>query len=211
MNTSIDAKKLINEFVKALDLESNKEYLIKRELSGVEKFVYETPKRVNHFVRDYGFESVFEPRSIRKPYESEFKISFGLYIQSLDNFSSKNHNSLPHLEAKELAEYYIFLKTSLERITKPTKKNKDTLTLKQKILALYYLGLELNEYENKSLSKVLSQILEVGEENTRKYLSYVSAGKNEVRTKQNLQKVYQLFESIGITEISNKIKSDIEK
>ncbi|WMI66719.1 hypothetical protein RBH94_06030 [Aestuariibaculum sp. YM273] len=109
------------------------------------------------------------------------------------------------------ADYYQWLKELKNGKNKSHKPKLSPLTHKQKILALHYLGLDLNKYDNVKTAKILSQILGVGEENTRKYLSYVSAGKNSVRTKQNLDKIHQLFENVGVTEISNKIKSDLEK
>jgi hypothetical protein len=112
-------------------------------------------------------------------------------------------------QASELFEYYRWLYGLL---TTPQKKEKKApLTHKQKLLALHYLGLDTSKFENSKTAKILSEILELSEDNTRQYLSYITAGKNEVRTKANLEKVNQLFENQGLSEISTNIKKDLEK
>jgi hypothetical protein len=112
-------------------------------------------------------------------------------------------------QAKEFFEYYKWL-NELQAAPKKVEK-KPALTHKQKLLALHYLGLDTSKYENSKTAKILSEILELSEDNTRQYLSYLSAGKNDVRTKSNLEKVLQLFDKQGLTDISNKLKTDIEK
>ena len=112
-------------------------------------------------------------------------------------------------QAYEFSEYYKWLNSLLKEPQKNTNKN--SLSHKQKLLALHYLGLNTSKYENTKIAKILSEILELSEDNTRMFLSYLSNGKNEVRTKSNLEKVNQLFEKQGLTDISNTIKTDIEK
>lgn len=111
-------------------------------------------------------------------------------------------------QARQLCKYYQWLK-ELKLSAKSTTK-KTGLTHKQKMLALHYLGLDLSLGDNKKLAFILSQILELDEENTRQYLSYLANGKNEVRTKNNLTKINQLFKNQGFIDISNSIQSDLE-
>jgi hypothetical protein len=112
-------------------------------------------------------------------------------------------------QSYEFSEYYKWLNELLVVPQKPQKKS--SLSHKQKLLALHYLGLDTSKYDNTKIAKILSEILELSEDNTRQYLSYLSAGKNDVRTKTNLEKVNQLFENQEITDISNTIKKDLEK
>jgi len=100
--------------------------------------------------------------------------------------------------------------TSLKDIPQKTT-SKSSLSHKQKLLALHYLGLNTTKYENTKIAKILAEVLELSEDNTRIFLSYLSAGKNEVRTKANLEKVNQLFEKQGLSEISETIINDIKK
>lgn len=111
-------------------------------------------------------------------------------------------------EAVQFADYYTWLK-SLNN-GQSTPKAKSALSHKEKMLALHYLGLDLSKFDNTKSGNVLGEILGMDKENTRKYLSYVAAGKNEVRTKKNMQTVLKLFESQHLTEISERIKADIE-
>lgn len=112
-------------------------------------------------------------------------------------------------QAFELFEYYKWLNKLLSEPQKQQKKS--SLSHKQKLLALHYLGLDTSKFENSKTAKILSEILELSEDNTRQYLSYITAGKNEVRTKANLEKVNQLFENQGLSDISLNIKKDLEK
>ena len=111
-------------------------------------------------------------------------------------------------QARQLCYYYQWLKELKSNPKSTTKKT--GLTHKQKMLALHYLGLNLSLGDNKKLAKILSQILELNEENTRQYLCYLANGKNEVRTKNNLTKINQLFKNQGFIDISNSIQSDLE-
>ena len=88
---------------------------------------------------------------------------------------------------------------------------KSDLTHKQKMLALHYLGLDLSQYDNTKSAKILSLILDLDEGNTRKYLSYVAAGKNEVRTKSNFKKLNEVFKHQGLDDIAFTIKNDLDK
>jgi hypothetical protein len=112
-------------------------------------------------------------------------------------------------QAKQFCLYYQWLK-QLKLGTKPTTK-KTSLSHKQKMLALHYLGLDLSLGDNTKLAFILSEILELNEDNTRQYLSYLISGKNEVRTKNNLTKVNQLFKNQGFIDLSITIELDLEK
>ena len=113
-------------------------------------------------------------------------------------------------QAKEFSKYYLWLK-DLKPTTNKIQKQ-PSLSHKQKMLALhYYLGLDLSKYDNTKSAKILSLILDLDEGNTRKYLSYVSAGKNDVRTKNNLSKLNEVFKHQGLDDIAFTIKNDLDK
>ena len=113
-------------------------------------------------------------------------------------------------QAIELAKYALWLKELTTPNSSKLQKPKNSLTQKEKLLALHYLNIDFGENEsNKDRAKLLSLILGLGEENIRKNLSYVSAGKNDVRTQANLKSVSQLFESHGFTDISLTIKKEL--
>ncbi|MEN3323747.1 hypothetical protein VP395_08410 [Mariniflexile soesokkakense] len=214
-------EKSINPFIidfnKELEKVKNKEHLIQNEIIQIEVFTSTTPQysKMDRFGmcsnktnsvfdlsyigdRDRFNKIYFEYLIYEKPELSEKEISYSL-IKSW------------YEQAKYFAEYYTWLKELQKNKASKTESKKANLSHKQKMLALYYLGLDLNKYDNVKTAKILSQIIDQGEENTRKYLSYVSSGKNEVRTKNNLEKISQLFENVGITEVSTKINLEIEK
>lgn len=148
-------------------------------------------------------------------YYNEVEIEFqglksvtGSQIDESNSFY-KTHKEC-HLQGIELAKYTLWLKRSAEKKPSSVTK-KSTLSHKQKMLALHYLGLDLSKYDNTKSAKILAQILDLSEENTRKYISYLSAGKNNVRTKSNLEKLSQLFEQQNFIDVSNQINSDIKK
>ncbi|ULC59666.1 hypothetical protein MBM09_01510 [Flaviramulus sp. BrNp1-15] len=136
-----------------------------------------------------------------------FKKTTDITQPELDRFN--NRYKQYHLQGIEFAKYALWLKRH-ENKNVLSKPNTRKLTNKQKLLALHYLGLSLSKYDNTKTAKILSQILEVGEENIRINLSYVEGKNKEVRTIPNLSKISQLFESVGITDVSNIIDSEIE-
>ena len=140
------------------------------------------------------FVEAFKSYGIYGSYEYENSHVFEEYRQPLLQIISL---------AREYVEYYNWLK-SLKN--KPTdNKAKVTLSHKEKMLALHYLGLDNSQFDNSKTAKVLSKVLDLNEENTRKYLSYLHGGKNEVRTDKNLKSVAKLFASAGLEEIAETI------
>jgi len=114
-------------------------------------------------------------------------------------------------QAIEFAQYYKWLK---ELQNQPIKKldEEHSMPIKQKLLVLHYLGMNTTEYDNTKCAEILAEVLGVGSENIRKSLSHLHAGRNNtVRTKNNLEKVKILFDTQGLTKISNQIKEDLEK
>ncbi|WP_029034232.1 hypothetical protein [Salinimicrobium terrae] len=210
-------------FHSALEEATDKQYLIENELREINNFISYVPipkvqKRL--YVKYHSVQKgteIFDlniPQAQRKDFTEAFNsiLRTGEF-QIEKSFHEPNEAFEIRLNIKkqafEFAEYYRWLNELKSSPQKASKKN--VLTHKQKLLALHYLGLDTSKFDNSAVAKILSEILELSEDNTRQYLSYISAGRNNVRTKTNLEKVNQLFEEQGLTDISKKIKSDIEK
>ncbi|TNJ47124.1 hypothetical protein KFZ70_05010 [Tamlana fucoidanivorans] len=194
--------------------QTHKKNLIENEIKEVENYIrHEQTKNIhgnffknNSLINTSNAFSVFK-LSISPLARKGFSDAFNNYILR----GIINEETECYSQAFHFGKYYLWLNEFRDQLNKKPTPKKPQLSHKQKILALHYYGVNLNKYDNVKTAKLLSQILGVGEENTRKYLSYVAAGKNDVRTKQNLEKVAQLFENIDDTEVSNKIKSDLDK
>lgn len=205
---------LKKEFDLALEATENRKYLIEREISSLEKFIYEERRSEGALkYHVYNFKSVFDPYAIGSIFYKVVRDIFD-QLQLLKNPEDFVNDNGYHEETvkytKELFSYYQYLNSIVN--TKSIASTKITkLSHKQKLLALHYLGLELKDLENSKVAKVFSAVLDLSEDNTRQYLSYVSAGKNSVRTKNNLQVLHQLFDKAGLNDISDKIEKDLEK
>ena len=209
-------------FQEKLESTLNQKFLIDREILAIETFLLNQQRHQTGTIPSSAFKpvgSVLDIDSI--PY-----IRYRDFVSVCENFilegtagieeSQMSSTLFPAekkeviLQAQELADYYKWLK-GLVSSEKITPKKQSNLSHKQKMLALYYLGLDLSKFDNSKSAKILSDILELNEENTRKYLSYLAAGKNEVRTKNNLAKLNQIFKNQGFIDISTAIESDLEK
>ena len=211
--------KHITKFEKIFNDTQNKISLIEDEVKHIDQFLEKDSwddfgssnlgyNKNSHYKRI--FEVNYSSNNDFRAFFRELKLNSDYEIN--ESFQDNPHFETIFQNARELSIYYNWLKKSLSNLGKSIKPKLSELTHKQKMLALNYLFPELNKFENKSsLATVLSQILEVGFGNTRISLSYVSAGKNEVRTKGNLKKVNELFKNQGFNEISNIIEEDLEK
>jgi hypothetical protein len=211
-----------NKFNSVFEKSDNKKFVIDSEISAVLNYVntipiYSSFGRMAKPAFENKATQIFElevPTLLRSLFSESFnQFMIGrdyknkrLHSDSDETFINKEETTI---QSYEFSAYYKWLENLLN-IPRKTQK-KSALTHKQKLLALYYLGLDTSKYDNTKIAKILSEILELSEDNTRQNLSYLSAGKNDVRTKANLQKVNQLFEDQGISDVSNSIKKDIEK
>lgn len=110
----------------------------------------------------------------------------------------------------ELFKYYKWLNELIATPQKTQKKN--SLSHKEKMLALYYLGLDMRKFSNNKQSAIiLSKILGLDESNTKDYLTYFDGNKGKVKTEANINKMLDLFENQDFKEIQKKIKDDLEK
>lgn len=217
------SKNFINQF--QIELEKIKEdkklYLIDNEINSINYFVqnYSTLKTSKSFKNHLPNLSFNYPNnnSIFKIDSKYFfifdlpKIFNNYILYGLINYEDYKADKKQIDYVIDLAKYHEWLIELKQNLTSKPQQKKASLTLKQKLLCLYYLDLDLNMADNKCIAKILSQILDCGEENTRKYLSYICNGKNDVRTQKNLIKVNQIFNNAGLDSISDKIKKDIDK
>lgn len=217
----INLKQLKNDFQSAIDNSTNQKFLIETELNGILDYVKTVPN-----VKSF-------QNKVSKDNSKRTNVIFNLKISNLGrdlfntafhqilntgNFEvSRNYFDTSEMfeyketvvdQALEFSKYYEWLKTL------STIKAKQTVTFnhEEKLLALLYLGLDTKSYDNSKTAKILSAVLGMSEQNTRDHLSYLyfDAVNNPVRTKKHLENVSKQFENQGLTEISEKIKTDIK-
>ena len=212
------------KFNQALNETINPQLLLENEVKEVEQFTSKTQRFFNP--RD-----AFKNRKLKTQENGVFDITLKyfnkqVFVEAFNSvlitgdFKIKSQTSqeddlfyqtklISVQQAKEFSKYYLWLK-DLKPTTNKIQKQ-PSLSHKQKMLALHYLGLDLSKYDNTKSAKILSLILDLDEGNTRKYLSYVSAGKNDVRTKTNLSKLNEVFKHQGLDDIAFTIKNDLDK
>lgn len=217
IKTFSDLKK---DFVEILEKSIDKKFTIDNEIKEVLDFVNDV-REISAFRAPkltYKKQSKFSCLFVRESnilFQESFKSIIQLGDYEIEEDYSETEATLLYKnnvvkQAKEFVEYYKWLKSLNDDTSKIVKKS-NQLTHKQKMLTLHYLGFDFSKYDNTKIAKVLSEVLELDVNNTRQYLSYLIAGKNEVRTKQNLQVVKKLFENQGLSDISSTIEKDIEK
>lgn len=212
------------KFNQALNETINPQLLLENEVKEVEQFTSKTQRFFNP--RD-----AFKNRKLKTQENGVFDITLKyfnkqVFVEAFNSvlitgdFKIKSQTSqeddlfyqtklISVQQAKEFSKYYLWLK-DLKPTTNKIQKQ-PSLSHKQKMLALHYLGLDLSNYDNTKSAKILSLILDLDEGNTRKYLSYISAGKNDVRTKTNLSKLNEVFKHQGLDDIAFTIKNDLDK
>ena len=219
LTTLSELKKSFNS---ALENTSDKQFLIENELREINNFInyvpipkpkkglivryYQRPKGTGIFDLDITPGGLFTEAFNSILRTGDYEMREKSFHEPIEAFKTRQEIVK---QASEFAEYYMWLNALKNSPQKLSKKS--SLDHKEKLLALHYLGLNLNKFDNKKTAKILSEIIGNSEENTRKYLSYLAAGKNDVRTPKTLKNTLNLFESQGFEEISNTIKRDLEK
>lgn len=214
---------LQNKFNSSTENNDNRNLIIENEIREIENYVNNIPvyhslrrkalkpSTVNKSSKIFSFGNTYIDREIfnKSFYEylnnSKHLIIERLHSENDETFKLKQNSADQSIE---LFKYYGWLKIQL------TTKAKQSITFnhQEKLLALHYLGLDTQKYDNTKSAKMLSAILVLNEQNTREYLSYLynDGNKNPVRTKKHLENVSKQFENQGLTEISNRIKDDIK-
>lgn len=114
------------------------------------------------------------------------------------------------LQAIELAKYTIWLKELKSTNTLKPQKKKDTLSQKQKLLALHYLGLDFRNHDYIKSAKVLQEIYGHHFEDSRKLMPMLYDTNNTLKTSDNLRSVLNIFKSIGFTDAVEDIQKDLD-
>jgi hypothetical protein len=151
------------------------------------------------------------PSYLRDVFSEAFKsyLTYGNY--NLEKFpNEENENFEKKLKTIEQAfEVFTYYKWLNELLTAPEKSNKKhSLSHKQIIIALHYLGFDMQQFNQIKTGLILGEILGLDAKNTTDYIRHASLGKNNVRTPENLEKVKQLFEKHGLNEVSDKINPE---
>lgn len=204
----------------------NKNLLIENEIREIENYVNQIPVytspfskktkplTINKSPRIFDFGNTYIDRKI-------FNESFYEYLnkgkQIIIEYSLNDNNNTYRnkqnstQQAIELFEYYNWLNKLLTEPKKEEKKS-EGLSHKEKMLALYYLGLDMRKFRNNLQSaKILSKILGLDESNTKDNLTYFDGIKCKVKTEENLKTILELFEHKDFKDIHREIKKDLEK
>ena len=215
MSNTTSFKEFQENFKSKLGENGNSQYLAKKEILAIDKLLntpqtsWQNGELIHSFLN---IDSVFDSLKLSGWINLSFKECFDNYLiyQNPDPENKFEGDEKSLNQALEFAKYYEWL-TNIQAQNKLLKTKKSELSHKQKMLALYYLGLNFESIENKALATVLSSILELDRENTRKYSYYLFGGENKVRTKTNLLVLQKLFCNSGLIDIANKVKTDLDK
>ncbi|MEZ7498185.1 hypothetical protein QO200_05470 [Flavobacterium sp. Arc3] len=216
---------LQNKFDIATEYSENRNFLIENEIREIDNYVNNIPIQISPFSKEaklltinkslkiYDFGNAYIDRKIFNEsfygYLNNYK---QITIERLYNDSDEmyRHKQNTSDQAIEIFKYYEWLKIQLSTPQKAEKKN--SLSHKEKMLALYYLGLDMRKFSNnKQSATILSKILGLDESNTKDYLTYFDGNKGKVKTEANINKMLDLFENQDFKEIQKKIKKDLEK
>jgi hypothetical protein len=216
---------LQNKFNTATKNSLNRHTLITFEIREIEEYINTIPANtrafrkmiytstVNASKKIFDFSGIYIDRKV-------FNESFYQYLNNgtpitierlyNDNDEIYNHKQNSADQAIEFFKYYEWLKIQLLTPQKVEKKN--TLNHKEKMLALYYLGLDMRKFGNNVQSAIiLSKIIGFDESNTKRFLTYFDGKECEVKKEPNMTKMLELFEHHDFKEIHNAIKKDLEK
>ncbi|KQB43462.1 hypothetical protein RCH33_564 [Flavobacterium daejeonense] len=212
-----------NEFNLVFNKSFSKNYIIDNEINEIHTYinttqsfkVFQKPK--THSSTN-NLKGTFK-KLINKQNDTYFSRAFNDYmlegkheieISPDDSSLAYDYKLKTSKQAYEFAEYYKWLEKLKQQPQKIEKKN--SLSHKEKMLALFYLGLDMRKFNNNVQSaNILSQILDLDESNTKRYLTYFEGNKGKVKTENNIKKMLELFEHQDFKNIQKKIKDDLKK
>ncbi|QZK91569.1 hypothetical protein K5V07_14090 [Flavobacterium sp. CHNK8] len=218
----ITANTLQEKFDLTIQNNFNRNLKIENEIKAVEEYVYNVPVLRNPFKRQpiqanvnktpqvFDLGQTYIDRNI-------FHDAFYKYLNSeektiIEQLHDENEET-QHLkqrsadQAIELFKYYTWLKVLLSTKAKPSI----ALNHQEKMLALNLLGMDTSKFNDNKIAKILSVILGLDEQNTRKILGtlYINAVNNPVRNKKHFENLHNQFKSIGLNEIAEEIEKEI--
>lgn len=213
-------------FNKSLELVEKKQNLIKNEIQEIESFVNNDSRTTNEydylrnqFIESRASKNIFKlilPKNSKEDFRigyKEFKINGKVKVFRYGHEMEElfTERKLIYKQAEELAKYSDWLCTNFESKSLKSKRIPTSLNLDQKLLALQYLGVKLNKVDNTKASKIIASILGMGYDNILKKHPqvYFNSKENEVRTKDNFDKLLKLFENEQFKEIHDQISEDM--
>ena len=174
-----------NEFNLVFDKSLSKQYIINNELDEILSHINTTQNhKAFHKLKTQPFTNNLKgtfKKLLNKSNDSFFSTAFNNYmlegkseIERTDSdteatyqFKLKTTN-----QAYEFAEYYKWLE-QLKLQPQKREKKSEVLNHKERMLALYYLGLDMRKFGNNlQAAKILSKIIGFDESNTKKFLTY---------------------------------------
>ena len=213
-------------FNKVLETIENKQNLINNEIQEIENFVNNDLRTTNtydslrnKFIEDRADKNIFRlrlPKNSKvdfqiayKEYKTNKKVAVFRYSHEMEELFTER--KLIYKQAEELAKYSDWLSTNFESKSLKSKRIPTSLNLDQKLLALQYLGVKLNKVDNTKASQIIASILGMGYDNISKRHPqvYFNSKDNEVRTKDNFEKLLKLFENEQFKEIHSQICEDM--
>lgn len=196
--------------------DSNKLIFIENEIKEIDSLL-KSKRAIKDRMDPYGFTTPIPMRvfdiHINPNYIQEFAKAFNDYyfyekLVDLETIQTSNSKDII-FQAYELVKYYKWLKEQITDSSAKPHQKKSALTHSQKLLALYYLGIDMsNYYNNVQSAKILSLILDLDESNTKDYLTYFEGKKAKVKNKKNIDKMVELFEHQDFKSILDKIKKE---
>jgi hypothetical protein len=215
------------EFNEALEKSRNKTFVIKAEITAVLNYGnsvpttagkwWRKPARLPSTKKSYKIFQLDIPALNRQVFSDAFSefLTVGneapTIRKPLDTDEMFEIKKSVSKQAIELAKYYEWL---AELNEKPTSKAKQSIRFnhQEKMLALLYLGMDTKKLDNTKTAKILSAVLGLDPQNTRDYLGsiYIDAVNNPVRTKKHFENLQKSFENVGLKDIAEQIKLDIQ-
>lgn len=96
------------------------------------------------------------------------------------------------------------------------QNKKEEITLAQQLLLFHYSGLlyKIDLPTNTGKSALLSKMLNRNKDNIRKNITYINSSKislSKIKNVENLELVLNIFESLSMDEVADKVKLDLKK
>ena len=130
-------------------------------------------------------------------------------------------NLIAYANGETQAKYLKFIMVALETVNSKAVANKsESLSVDEQYLVLDYLGFfdkAFNEIEtSQKKARLLSLIISKSEQNIRDLLSHTSMLKqtktisDKGKLKKKLEKIYSLFQEVGLKSAQKKVKKDLQ-
>ena len=214
----VKSEKLKEVFDAEIERTINYSALIDTEIEAIDSFVL-SPKysvdiinnKLMPVLTDIGLHVFRINVNVKNRFSEHFRELFLYGTHKESHFAFKGENNKNDvLQAKELVEYYKWLIDLRDNPKKP-KKGSILKNNEQRILALEYLGFDLNQNDKTKMAIVVSEILGIGYENTRQSLTYRHSGSKGIVTKKNLNTIKNLLESHNFKTAKEKIDKELAR